>query len=175
MGAVGARGRRGRGTSLGRHSWFDDGLSRMRRPPSNGPRSRPADPESSSRQRAWNHDLQHGAAWAAILRVWISFHSTLARCCCSSGATPCEIAPQVACPASGRREVACVVRVAYWVVRIAVCCGMAKGDSARTGKCKCTDVCAVLDRDDAKVRFRGGLLSVSAPNFNSKEMHFCFV
>jgi hypothetical protein len=50
-----------------------------------------------------------------------------------------------------------------------------KGDSARTRKCKCTDVCAVLDRDHAKVRFRGGLLSVSAPNFNSKELHLCFV
>lgn len=68
-----------------------------------------------------------------------------------------------------------MVSTAYWVVRIAVWCGMAKGDSARTGKCKCTDVCAVLDRDDAKVWSRGGLLSVSAPNFTSKALHFCFV
>lgn len=87
----------------------------------------------------------------------------------SSGAqiaTLCERAPHVACTASGRRagglrgEGSVLVRIAVW-------CGMglAKGDSARTGKCKCTDVRAELDRDDAKVRFRGGLLSVSAPIF----------
>lgn len=33
----------------------------------------------------------------------------------------------------------------------------------------------VTDRDDAKARFRNGLLSVSGRIFNSKEVRLCFV
>lgn len=108
--------------------------------------------------------------------MWFSFHSRRTTCCWSASSLSACWVPHHARQPHKLLALRVERRAGGLRSRRSVLCGEDYG-MVRYGERRLHGLAnaQTCDRDGAKVRFRGGLLSVSASNFEFKKLHFCFV